>query len=249
MPTYKIAIPEAYTEKWEEMRPTGCGAFCSSCQKEVIDFTNKPYAEIAKIIHQSNGHLCGRLTPAQMQVEYEYQPLIINNNWFRKGLVGAGLTLLVAATQVSGQAVLTNTKTEKVELANTGIDLYKSNHVNEKPEKIIITGTIKNAENEPAIGALITLKGNKSIGAAADFDGRFMLEIPGIAVGKNAELTVQLLGYYSIDVSINPNMALQNIDIKLEPESKSLGYLGMMYFETKADRAKAQADRFYFGVR
>jgi hypothetical protein len=249
MPTYKIAIPEACTEKWEEMRPTGCGAFCSSCQKEVIDFTNKPYTEIAKIIHQSNGHLCGRLTPAQMQVEYEYQPLIINNNWFRKGLVGAGLTLLVAATQVSGQTVLPKTKTEKVELANTGIDLYKSNHVNEKPEKIIITGTIKNAENEPAIGALITLKGNKSIGAAADFDGRFMLEIPGIAVGKNAELTVQLLGYYSIDVSINPNMALQNIDIKLELESKSLGYLGMIYFETKADRAKAQADRFYFGVR
>jgi hypothetical protein len=249
MATYKLQIPTPCHEKWNEMTPTEKGAFCQSCKKEVIDFTNKPYAEIAKIIHQSNGHLCGRLTPAQMQVEYEYQPLIINNNWFRKGLVGAGLTLLVAATQVSGQTVLPKTKTEKVELASTGIDLYKSNHVNEKPEKIIITGTIKNAENEPAIGAVVSLKDNKSIGAAVDFDGRFMLEIPGVAVGKNAKLTVQLFGYYSIDVSINPNMALQNIDIKLELESKSLGYLGMIYFETKADRAKAQADRFYFGVK
>ncbi len=42
------------------MQKTGCGAFCQSCQKEVIDFTAKSEAEIISFLSQPRGKVCGR---------------------------------------------------------------------------------------------------------------------------------------------------------------------------------------------
>ena len=44
---FHIDIPTPCKEGWQNMAPTEKGAFCNSCQKEVIDFTQKTPAEIA----------------------------------------------------------------------------------------------------------------------------------------------------------------------------------------------------------
>jgi hypothetical protein len=41
-----IHIPKPCHEDWKKMPPTRKGAFCSSCQKEVLDFSNSSNAEI-----------------------------------------------------------------------------------------------------------------------------------------------------------------------------------------------------------
>jgi hypothetical protein len=42
----KISINEPCHENWDKMKSNDKGAFCLSCQKNVVDFSNKTISEI-----------------------------------------------------------------------------------------------------------------------------------------------------------------------------------------------------------
>lgn len=72
---FSIRIPKPCTEDWSTMTPTEKGKFCSSCQKEVIDFTDKLDSEIAKIMSKNKHGLCGRFRTSQLQQVYTYKAI------------------------------------------------------------------------------------------------------------------------------------------------------------------------------
>ncbi len=66
-PNYKISVPEPCHEDWNKMTPDEKGAFCGSCQKSVVDFSNKSPEEIGSILKASAGQkVCGRFKPSQL---------------------------------------------------------------------------------------------------------------------------------------------------------------------------------------
>ncbi len=65
----KIAINEPCHENWNAMQPNNEGAFCLSCQKNVIDFSKKSLHEIKDFfssITQSD-NVCGRFKSKQLE--------------------------------------------------------------------------------------------------------------------------------------------------------------------------------------
>lgn len=63
----KISIPEPCHENWAEFTPTEKGAFCGSCQIDVVDFSNKSPNEIKSILKENAGkHMCGRFKKTQL---------------------------------------------------------------------------------------------------------------------------------------------------------------------------------------
>ena len=63
----KITIPEPCHENWADFTPTQQGAFCGSCQIDVIDFSNKTPNEVKTILHENSGkHMCGRFKKSQL---------------------------------------------------------------------------------------------------------------------------------------------------------------------------------------
>ncbi|SMO82294.1 carboxypeptidase-like regulatory domain-containing protein [Solitalea koreensis] len=62
----KINIPQPCSENWTEMSSSTSGRFCTSCQKEVIDFTLHVDNEIVASLNQLNGKICGRFTNDQL---------------------------------------------------------------------------------------------------------------------------------------------------------------------------------------
>ena len=58
-----------------------------------------------------------------------------------------------------------------------------------------VTGTVKDANGEPIIGANVTVKGQSSIGTITDIDGHFTLEAPSDAV-----LQITYIGYVTQNV-------------------------------------------------
>ncbi|MEX8548252.1 MAG: energy transducer TonB [Mucilaginibacter sp.] len=52
--------------KWEEMTPVAGGRFCNSCQKKVVDFTDKTNDEIAAYLMGSTTQVCGRFQQSQL---------------------------------------------------------------------------------------------------------------------------------------------------------------------------------------
>jgi hypothetical protein len=62
---YKITIPEPCHEDWNKMTPNNNGRFCSSCSKNVIDFTNMLPDEI-QVYFQQHSNVCGRIKQSQL---------------------------------------------------------------------------------------------------------------------------------------------------------------------------------------
>ena len=82
-------------------------------------------------------------------------------------------------------------------------------------QDMIVNGVVISAEdNEPVIGAVITVKGNNTIGTATDYDGKFELKVPA----GTKTLVVSYIGLKSQEIS-----AAQNIKVVLEPDAQQLG--------------------------
>jgi len=63
----QLQIPTPCHENWEKMTTTEKGRFCASCQKQVMDFTNKSDREIAMFFKKpSIGSVCGRFMDDQL---------------------------------------------------------------------------------------------------------------------------------------------------------------------------------------
>lgn len=62
-----IAINEPCHENWDAMTPNQQGAFCKSCQKNVVDFSKKTLKEIKDFFSQpQEGRVCGRFEQTQL---------------------------------------------------------------------------------------------------------------------------------------------------------------------------------------
>jgi hypothetical protein len=201
MPTYKLNIPTPCHEKWNEMTATERGAFCHSCKKEVIDLSNKSNTQMAAIINAQKGadSMCARIAKPQMQFEFEYTPMLPSNSWFRRGLIGAALSLLVAAFAANGQTPPAKQKTETVAKKST--------------KKLVFTGKVLFEEgNVPADGINVTLAANGVYGAVTDSLGIFKLTIEKDQV-VDSLFSFNNIGCQPLQVKLVPGVA-QNIYLK-----------------------------------
>ena len=65
---FKIHIPEPCHENWDKMTPNEHGAFCKSCAKTVIDFSNKTPEEVDAILAENmDKKMCGRFRISQLE--------------------------------------------------------------------------------------------------------------------------------------------------------------------------------------
>jgi len=64
----KISINEPCHENWEAMTPNQKGAFCGSCQKDVVDFSKMSIQGIKNFFSKpQGGKVCGRFEEKQLQ--------------------------------------------------------------------------------------------------------------------------------------------------------------------------------------
>jgi len=64
---YKISIPEPCQEDWNKMSPNENGRFCSSCSKNVVDFTTMLQDEIQHYFAiNKNNKICGKFRKSQL---------------------------------------------------------------------------------------------------------------------------------------------------------------------------------------
>jgi TonB family protein len=62
-----FSVPNPCHEKWDGMQPQENGRYCGSCQKVVIDFTNKTEQEIIDYIQANTGKkMCGTFKTIQL---------------------------------------------------------------------------------------------------------------------------------------------------------------------------------------
>jgi hypothetical protein len=68
----QLQIPTPCHENWDDMSPVKKGRFCSSCQKQVVDFSRMSDREVAMFFKKpSTGSVCGRFMEDQLNKDIE----------------------------------------------------------------------------------------------------------------------------------------------------------------------------------
>ncbi|MBX2844481.1 MAG: carboxypeptidase-like regulatory domain-containing protein [Flammeovirgaceae bacterium] len=165
---YSLSIENPCSEKWENFTPTSNGGFCSSCQKNVVDFTTMTDKEILDFISNSPENACGRFRNDQLS--RPYIPFIKskrNRGWqmMRTGI--ASLSMVLLSQFGLAQNVARNSKIEIVQSEKTPVK-----NQTENPKTKTISGTVVDEYGEPLPGVNIILKGTTN-GTVTDLDGRF----------------------------------------------------------------------------
>lgn len=143
-------IPSPCSEDWNIMLPNEKGRFCNSCQKNVIDFTNKSNEEITQYLqeHIQNG-VCGRMHVSQFQSHKYFQSVAVkaptdhkHNNRFQYSCIAFGSLLILACSQHQNTNIKTTvTKTEITQNDSSKIDSITLNNGDTDSVKIATTAT------------------------------------------------------------------------------------------------------------
>ncbi len=93
-----------------------------------------------------------------------------------------------------------------------------SGYISYAQSSMTVSGTVKDSEGFPVIGAAVMLEGYKSTGVVTDVDGNYTLTIPSGAVAK-AVLNVSCLSYETQTKAVNGK---SKIDFILQDDSEQL---------------------------
>jgi len=94
--TIEFSVPVPCHENWNNMTPNEQGRFCSSCQKDVVDFTKMSEYELILYFKNINQNTCGRFRNDQLNKEMLLeQPKKLN--WFKYFIQLVIPTLLITS--------------------------------------------------------------------------------------------------------------------------------------------------------
>jgi len=191
---YKIEIPKPCNENWNKMTPTEKGVFCSSCQKEVLDFTKKSNNELASFLDE-NKNICGKFKPSQLGINISS----VETNKYSKFKFLLGIsTLLSITTPLFSQ----NKSVENKEITELNQTKKRDTIIEKISDSIQIKGVISDV-NYGLPGVNISLKGKYSYGTQTDFDGHFSINIDRKEISRNPTLVISYLGYKSQEIKVN----------------------------------------------
>jgi len=214
---YTIIIPEPCHEKWHLMNPMEKGRFCSSCKKEVLDFTYSSTYQLAKIL-DNNENLCGRFRASQLNKPFNSNK---NQTMAKTSLVFGIRSFLALCTPLAAQEK--SEKIEMVTIATTGKPLIIKDL--RQPSTIeTVKGTVVDSDNLPLPGANILLQ-ETTIGTQTDFDGNFQLEIPKDAFKSNKKLSVTYIGFETKEICLNKLEPEIRLELKLPMQEMVMGGL------------------------
>jgi hypothetical protein len=190
---YLISIPEPCHQSWEGMTPLEKGRFCTSCQKQVFDFSTASDEEIIHTIETGTGKLCGRLQVNQMNRILSPPRPVRQSHFFLKAAAGF---LLAALFREPVKASATGP--EVAQLQYNPAENEKEYGVEPELKDTLrnkIHGIVKDAgNNEPIPFCTVVVKGTH-LGVMTDMDGKFVILLTDSLKEKDIVLETSYIGY------------------------------------------------------
>ena len=202
----QITVPKPCHEKWNSFSKTSNGGFCSSCQKEVIDFTSWSDERLKLYFKSRKDRTCGRFRQEQLKV-YAVDSSNTNYSWL--SVFFAGGLLLFSSRQSFGQ--------QRHDFAHHPTEQYHQEDSTETVETstviLRVNGVVNSPEERlPMPGVNVVLKGTTN-STTTDADGMFSMTLTN--PGTTPILVFSFIGFETTEYSV-PTGATQheaNIDM------------------------------------
>ncbi|CAM3877780.1 carboxypeptidase regulatory-like domain-containing protein [Mucilaginibacter galii] len=212
----QITQPQPCHESWAGMSATENGRFCSSCSKNVIDFTSMTNQQIIDHLSASGNNTCGRIYTGQfaaVNAELSTPQLPKAGLWKRLMLA---LALFSFVQQVKAQAPVSKAKTVQSQYDQITVgEVMVESPVN---KSTVITGKVVDEQGKPL--AEVTIVANKQ-SVITDAAGNFRLSVPAVT----PSFEVRHIGYQTKTVKIGKQTSKKYF-IKMEAAGMYLGGLG-----------------------
>lgn len=219
--TFSISVKKPCTERFEEFIKTAKGGFCTSCEKEVIDFTEMSQTELMDSLCTTSASTYGRFKNSQIDSYQNNVDTIKNPKFLTTGIGTMSFLLLVfcAVSNMTAQQTSDLKTNQQTEIGTTQKSEFIGGTIQ---ESYTVNGTVVDEDNLPLAGVNVVLKGTAD-GITTDFYGKF--EYPKTLEIGNV-LIFSYIGYdtkeYEVNSSnskiININIAFNDADIELMGE-------------------------------
>lgn len=161
----QLTIPEPCHEDWNKMTPVQKGRFCSSCEKNVFDFTRSTDLQIIETYNKNNS-ICGRFLPSQLDRELFY-PKKKKSVWLATVFFGM-ITFWNTKLSAQEKPKTEQTETPRIVLGKPAYHPEKENN------EITITGIVSDTSG-PLPGVNVIVKGSNNV-VNTDLKGLFKIK-------------------------------------------------------------------------
>ncbi|MBL4656452.1 MAG: T9SS type A sorting domain-containing protein [Flavobacteriales bacterium] len=220
-PIVKIATP--CHEKWSDMSPTEKGKFCSSCAKEVVDFTSNTNEEIASHLKKAEGSVCGRLYSNQVVTGTSVSGL---KYFFQKSKTYlATLLAVLSVSAIFGEKA--DAQTRNLMKGRMKINpIPEQSTANTRETTIRGTVTLANTKTPAPMAAIqVSSAGEMIEQTVTNTNGEYKVQLPpGTVQNQEVSLTTSLLGY--VDKTIEALKVLKDevtLNFSIEEEFMMMG--------------------------
>lgn len=183
------------TQQWDDMQPSVSGRYCDSCEKHIVDLTNKSDAELIQFFKKKNDNVCGRLMANQLNRELVLPRPKTSWHWLLPLAIGAvaisparASELRPIANQEDGSAILPRAAAQNAVIAPLPADTIKGSVVSDQTGK-------------PLAGVKIKQKGFQNVLALTDSTGKFEIALP--TENLSSTFTFELNGYGTAESPLN----------------------------------------------
>ncbi|MEJ8819774.1 carboxypeptidase-like regulatory domain-containing protein [Lacibacter sp. H407] len=204
-----LSIADPCHEDWNKMTAVEQGRFCSSCQKNVVDFTTQSDEEIISFFNNYNGTACGRFTDDQLGrpiQQIELKPASGLLKYAAGLLLPAFLFVTKAKAQFKDQ--VPKKVPEKIQnqvcmpssLVDDGLVVIAGGVTASRQQRVfVVTGVvIDEVTKEPMAGVSIMIKGTNQ-GVVTDAKGSYSIYLPS----KKSVLQYSSVGYEMKEIKSN----------------------------------------------
>jgi hypothetical protein len=226
MPPLTLQIPAPCAESWDAMTPQGAGRHCASCQKVVVDFSQKTDAEILAILSTTaGGSTCGRFRGSQLSRPLR-QPLPARHKGW-SAAVAATLALVLGrsltAPEARAQAPVTQHPADgrhspepefqrtALRPTPTGKGMVSTVSLAAPSPRAQISGRVVDKDNGMGLpGVTVLLQGTQH-GVSTDADGSFTLAVA--PTEQQYAVLISYIGYETALLSQPENNAPMQIQL------------------------------------
>ncbi|MCB9205070.1 MAG: carboxypeptidase-like regulatory domain-containing protein [Flavobacteriales bacterium] len=207
----KLSVPEPCHEKWSEMTQSEKGRFCTSCQKEVVDFSILTDDQLINRLSKATGKTCGRFHRVQLDKCISPTKEVKGQNKFHLLLT----SLLVFAGLRDARAQSENITHQEVRVTNSQEPLDEM-VVGELEATSVLRGTVVDSiTKEPLIGASVVFADDPTVGVTTDFDGNFTLDIPPHKKSEIIRVNVSFIGSERKTITFMGEEALTHLLVEM----------------------------------
>lgn len=217
----KIQVPKPCHEDWNKMTPKDKGAFCSSCEKVVVDFTKMSDRQIVDFLNQNKGKkTCGKFNSYQIDRKISVTTPSPNYYWrIKQFFLGLFVSLSFPGFSKSSEAPVAFKPLLAIDNASI--------------QKATIKGVVKDQDGNFIAAAYVRVYQNGRITksyAVSNEAGFFSVELPENYQNKIISLKVTAQNYTSVSVDYEGE---ESIEIELAQEKQILGKMAFSPIEVE----------------